>query len=181
MPALGANPNEMSIMAEQEATDAPIKQIIEFNASEFEEAVKFTIDAIRKYIDDKDETPLNSMVDLEMGEMKLPLRGFTMGQVAQELRKNKYFVVVNSRDGTIQSNVMQQAQISKTMSTLAPMSPAWNKMSIKMAKLNGQNLTDQDLAAPQAPQPQQLGAQQPTPTETTPINAAQLKYPALAQ
>ena len=67
MPDLGANPNEMSIMADQEATDAPIKQIIEFNRPFFEEAVNFTMDAIRKFVSDEDETPLNSTIDIEMG------------------------------------------------------------------------------------------------------------------
>ena len=86
MPDLGANPNEMSIMAGQEATDEPIKQIIEFNASAFRDAVKFTMDAIRKFIDDDDQTPLNSMVDIESGDNQLPIRGFTLGDVAQELR-----------------------------------------------------------------------------------------------
>lgn len=183
MPDLGANPNEMSIMAEQEATDSPIKQIIEYNASTFEDAVNFTIDAVRKFIPDDDQTPINSTVDIEAGDTKLPMRGFPLGWIAQELRKNKYFVVVNSRDGTIPSNVMEQAQISKTMSTLMPGTPAWNKMSIKMAKLNGQNLQDADLAQPQmAPQggPQDV-QNQPIPTETSAVNAATLKHPALAQ
>lgn len=180
MPDLGANPNEMSIMAEQEATDAPIKQIIEFNASEFEMAVNITIDALRKFVDDDDQTPINSTVDIDVGDVQTPMRGIPLGWVAKELRDNKYFVVVNSRDGTIPSGVMQQAQISKTMSTLAPGTPAWNKMSIKQAKLNGQNITEADLqiAAPQGmPAPQDAGAA-PIPTETSPINAAALKHPA---
>jgi hypothetical protein len=181
-PDLGANPNEMSIMADQEATDAPIKQIIEYNASSFEDAVNFTINAIREHIEDDDQTPINSTVDIEAGDAMLPMRGFPLGWIAQELRKNKYFVVVNSRDGTIPSNVMEQAQITKTMSTLVPGTPAWNKMSIKMAKLNGQNLQDADLAQPQMPQggPQEV-QNQPIPTETSATSAVSLKHPALAQ
>lgn len=177
MPDLGANPNEMSIMAEQEATDAPIKQIIEFNASEFEMAVNITMDAIRKFVPDDDQTPLNSTVDIEVGDTKIPMRGIPLGMVAQELRQNKYFVVINSRDGTMPSGVMQNAQIDKTMAKLAPGSPAWNKLSVKQARLNGQNITEADLMAPQAaPAP---GAQQTAPvlSETSPLNAATLKHP----
>src|SRR5574343_484482 len=181
MPDLGANPNKMSIMAEQEATDAPIKQIIEFNSSAFEDAVLFTMDAIRKFIPDDDQTPINSTVDIDAGDMQIPMRGFPMGWIAKELRDNKYFVVVNSRDGTIPSNVMEQAQISKTMSTLVPGTPAWNKMSLKMAKLNGQNLSEGDLAMAQgAPAGNPQEAAQPVPTETTALNAATLKHPAIA-
>jgi hypothetical protein len=152
MPDLGANPNEMSLMAEQEATDAPIKQIIEFNASEFEMAVLFTMDAIKKFVADDDQTPLNSTVDLEIGGQQVPLRGISLGMVAQELRMNKYFVVVNARDGTTPSGVMQQAQITKTMSALQPGTPAWNKLSIKQARLNGQNISEADLQMAAPPQ-----------------------------
>lgn len=151
MPDLGANPNQMAIMASQEATDEPIKQIIEFNASEFEEAVKFTMAAIREFVDDNDQTPLNSMIDIESGDVKLPMRGFSLGNVAQELRANKYFVVVNSRDGTIPSGTMQNAQLDLSMSKMAPGTSAFNKLAVKQAKLNGQNITESDM---QPPQPQ---------------------------
>ncbi len=161
MPDLGANPNEMSIMASQEATDEPIKQVMQFNASEFEMAVNFTIDAIRKFVPDDDRTPLNSMIDIEQGDAKMPMRGFALGDVAQELRMNKYFVVVNQRDGTIPSGTMQNAQLDKSMAKLMPGTPAYNKLAVKQAKLNGQNITEEDMnpAAPaQAPAPQE-GAQ----------------------
>jgi hypothetical protein len=182
LPDLGANPNEMSIMADQEATDAPIKQVIEFNASEFEMAVNMTMDAIRKFVTDKDETPINSTVDIETGDVKTPMRGFPLGWIAQELRQNKYFVVVNSRDGTIPSGVMQNALIDKSMSKLQPGTPAWNKLAVKQAKLNGQNvaLEDVQMPAPQGmPQEAPTGASTPIPTETSPVNAATLKHPQL--
>lgn len=179
MPDLGANPNEMSIMASQEATDEPIKQIIEFNASEFEEAVNFTIDAIRKFVSDDDQTPLNCMTDIESGGTQLPMRGFTLGDVAQELRANRYFVVVNSRDGIVPSGTMQNAQIAQVLSTLQPGTPAYNKLVLSKAKLNGQNLTDADLQIAQAPMPampEGAAAAQPIPTETSPVTAQSLKF-----
>jgi len=183
-PDLGANPNEMSIMAEQEATDSPIKQIIEWNSSTFEDAVNFTMDSLRRFVEDDDQTPLNSTTDIEMGEIKTPMRGIPLGWIAKELRDNKYFVVVNSRDGTIPSNVMEQAQITKTMSAILPGSPAWLKLSTKLAKLNGQNITEEDQAQPQPQAPQGTPEQPPAggmPTETTALNAAQLKHPQLAK
>lgn len=182
MPDLGANPNEMSIMAEQEAIDAPIKQIMEFNASEYEFAVNITMEAIRKFVDDDDMTPINSTVDIEMGDIKTPMRGIPLGWVANELRENKYFVEINSRSGTIPSNVMEQTQIGKTMQTLAPGSPAWLKMSKKMAQLNGQNISVEDMGMP-APQPMPGEVPQggEMATETSPVNAATLKHPNLAQ
>lgn len=175
-PDLGSSPNEMSIMSAQETADAPIKQVIEWNATVFEEAVIFAMDFIRKFVPDDDQTPLNSTVDLEMGDMQIPLRGIPLGWVAQELRKTRHFVVVNSRDGTVPSNVMELAKARETMSTLPQGTPAWNKMALKVAKLNGHNLTVEDMGMPapqSAPAPDES---MPTPTETTPLNAATLKY-----
>lgn len=178
MPDLGANPNQMSIMAAQEATDEPIKQIIEFNASTFEDAIKFTMDAIRKFVPDDDQTPLNSMVDLDIGDAKIPMRSMSLGMVAQELRANKYFVIVNSRDGTIPSGTMKQAQITQTISAFASGTPAFNKLAIEQAKLNGYNIKLEDLSmpAPQIPpnvMPPESGA--PVPTETDATTAESLK------
>lgn len=177
-PDLGSSPNEMSIMWIQESTDAPIKQIIEWNAPMFEEAVDFTMDFIRKFVDDDDQTPLNSLVEIEMGDGTIPLRGIPLGWVAKELRQNKYFTVVNSRDGTVPSSVMETAQIDQTMNTLTPGSPAWNKFAIKRAKTQGMNLKAEDLALPGQPQAPSGGGgvpPPPPPTETSPVNAVTLK------
>jgi len=168
-PDLGANPNQMAIMSDQETSDAPIKQIIDFNASEFEMAVLFTMDAIRKFIPDDDMTPINSTVDIEIPNAKTPMRGVPLGWVASELRMNKYFVVINRRDGTVPSGVMQNAQIDKAMQDLAPGSPAWNKLAIKRAQINGQNLTMDDLQPPQPPAGPGPGAG-PAPTGAEPPN-----------
>ncbi len=169
-PDLGANPNQMAIMSDQETSDAPIKQIIDFNASEFEMAVLFTMDAIRKFVPDDDQTPINSTVDIEISGTKTPMRGVPLGWVAQELRMNRYFVDINRRDGTVPSGVMQNALIDKAMQDIAPGSPAWNKLAIKRAQINGQNLTIDDLQPPQAPP---SAGQPPAPaTPQDPLQAA---------
>lgn len=175
-PDLGSSPNEMSIMSAQENADAPIKQIIEYNASEFEMAVRFTMQFIREFVDDDDQTPLNSMVDLEAGDRQVPLRGIPLGWVARELKKNRYFVVVNSRDGTIPSNVMELAKARETVSMLPQGTPAWNKMAVKIAKLNGHNVTAEELAMGQPAGPAGMPEGGAIPTETTPLSPAQLKY-----
>ena len=175
-PDLGSSPNEMSIMSAQENADAPIKQIIEWNATMFKEAVEFTMDFIRKFVPDDDQTPLNSMVDIETADTKTPVRGIPLGWVAKELRMNKFFVVVNSRDGTIPSNVMELAKARETMSTLPQGTPAWNKMSLKVAQVNGHSFSMEDLGMPQPGGGAEVPQGGPIPTETTPLNAATLKY-----
>lgn len=182
-PDLGANPNEMSIMAEQESTDAPIKQVIEWNASEFEMAINITMDFIRKFVPDDDETPLNTMLDLDIGAVNLPMRGIPLGWVAKELRANKYFVVVNSRDGTIPSGVMQEARLSRVQNTLAPGSPGWNKINMQRAELHGIDISEDEMAMsapvemPTEGSPGAAGEPKTTPiqTETTPADAVALK------
>jgi hypothetical protein len=179
-PDLGANPNEMSIMADQEETDAPIKQVVEWNTTAFEEVWLFAMDAIRKFVADDDMTPINSTTELGTAQENTDIRQFPLGWVAEELRKNRYFVVVNSRDGTVPSGVMQKAEINQSMQDLPPGTPAWNKLAVQRAKLNGQDVKLEDLSIPApagAPQAQSPGGQAPLPTETSPLDALALKYP----
>jgi hypothetical protein len=178
-PDLGANPNEMSIMADQDSADAPIKQIIQYNAQAFKECWLFTMDAIRKFIPDDDMTPINSMTDITIGDSKVPMRSFPLGWVAEELRKNKYFVVVNQRDGTIPSGVMKKAELTQTMANMMPGTPAWNKLAVQLAKENGQDVKLEDMMAPAptAPQPS-AGANAPIQSETSPVSAQSLKHPS---
>jgi hypothetical protein len=178
MPDLGSSPNEMSILSLQESTDAPIKQITEFNGPEYEMAIKMAMEALRQFVDVDDQTPINSMTDIETADAKFPMRGIPLGWVAEELRQNKYFVVVNTKSGVVQSNVMEQTQLDRAMRTVTPGSPAWNKLSIKMAAMNGQNIKEEDLAMPQAPQVAPQGGESSMPsTETSPVSAYDLKHP----
>jgi hypothetical protein len=146
----GGSVTATQIISEEENADMTIKQIMEFNASECKALVDFSIAIIQETVDKKDDTPLNITTKIKMDDgQEVPIEGVTLGAIVEELNARKYFVKINSRSGAIPSNVMKQAQIARTMATLPPGSPAFNKMAIKSANLNDQDITLDDLTAPQ--------------------------------
>ena len=149
----GADVTATQILAEEEAQNALIKQIMEWNASESKFAIEMTMDAITQFVSKKDKTPLNitTQLDTEFGQVEID--SITLGMVADELRKFNYFVKVNSRSGAIPSNAFKQAQISRMLSLLPPGSAAQIKAIRSFAKLNDFDLNAEDLGVVQQ-QPQ---------------------------
>lgn len=166
----GENYTATQILAEEENADQVIKQIMEFNASESKFAVEVTMDFIRKFISSKDKTPLNLLTEVTIEGEKLNAAGVTMGMVASELKKNKYFCRINTRSGSIPSNTMTLAQISRVMQVVNPQSPAFVKLTKKMADLNGQDVSMEELTP--TPMAQVDPSGQPIPTETEDVNPA---------
>jgi hypothetical protein len=60
---------------------------------------------------------------------------------------------------------------------LPPMSPAWVKLAVKKAKLNGQNVREEDMGMEQPAAPEGGAPQGEVLTETSPLNAYSLKHP----
>jgi len=76
--------------------------------------------------------------------------GVTLGMVRDELSKHNYFVKVNARTGAIPSNVLQQAQISKTLQFTMPGTPAYAKLTHQLAQLMDRDVSMEEFAPPQA-------------------------------
>lgn len=154
----GANVTATQVLAEEESANAFVKQIMEYNASETQHLVEVTMDCVLKFSTKKDKTPLNltTKIDLGEGDMIRP-DGVTLGMVRDELSKHNYFVKVNARTGAIPSNVLQQAQISKTLQFTMPGTPAYAKLTHQLAQLMDRDVSMEEFAPPQAPAPQEGG------------------------
>ena len=148
----GADVTATQILAEEEAQNALIKQIMEWNASESKFAVELTLDFIKDFVGKNDKTPLNLATTVEIEGEQVGIDSITLGMISDELRKEDYFVKVNSRSGAIPSNTFKQAQLSRVLQTLPPGSPAFNQRVVELAKLNDVDLTLEQLAPPQQPQ-----------------------------
>lgn len=176
---LGINLNELShsdsttatqIMMEEESQNALIKQIGEYNATEYKFAVQLTMDFMKKFVKKNNDTPvqLTTAVKLEADEpgekpMETKIETITLGMVADELRKTDYFVRINARTGAIPSNMMQQAQVSRMMQVTTPGTKAFSKLQAQLAQLNDRDLAEEDFTPPQQAAPP--GDMQPVPTE----------------
>lgn len=165
----GTSVTATQIIAEEENSDATIKQVMEDNASETKMAVKITMDMISK-LSKKDNTPLNitTMIETEEGEARMDY--VTMGMVADELKSRRWFVVINNRSGTYPSNVMRQAQISRMLQYTAPGTPAYNKLVYQLAQINDRDLKMGDFSAP-APQMPEGTEENAMPSETDELMA----------
>lgn len=153
----GAQVTATQIMMEEESSNALVKQIREYNASEEKFAVELTLDFMKKFIRKSNDTlvhlPSRMKTENEEGQMvEIEMNQITLGAVADELRKNDYFCIINARTGSIPSNIVQQAQLSRLMPFAQPGTKAFGKIAEKMAQLNNSDLGIDDFA-PEAPEP----------------------------
>lgn len=159
----GANVTATQIEAEEESQSAFVKQVQEYNASEFKLMLDYSIELIKETVPSSDPTPINltTAIELEDGTTIKP-EGITLGMIADELRKRKYFIRVNSRSGAIPSQIYKKAQVNSIMPYLPPGSPAQLKAVREIARLSDQDFTLEELGG----NPGKLESQQPLATET---------------
>ena len=150
------NVTATQIIAEEENANAFVKQTQEYNASEYKFVAEVTLDFIQKFCK-KSKTKLNLSTEIEMEGQKVKMDEVTLGMVADELNKYDYYVRVNARTGALPTNVMEQAQVSRVLSSLPPGSPGFNKMLIQFARLNGQQINPEDIAPPMQGGPSSQG------------------------
>jgi hypothetical protein len=175
------------IRALDENSSAFVKQVMEYNASESKFLVELTIDFITQFVSKKNKSPLNlmTMIEGEDAQKGIVARadGMTLGDLAQELKDNNYFVVIDSRTGAIPSHLMQITNYEQQMARMDPMSPAFAKLNIGLAHLQGIDLSESDFGIQQQTAPGMPGEAPPpgaTPTGTDRLNIQQMSSVPIA-
>lgn len=143
------NPNQLEILTQEENSDAWVRQMMEYNASETQKAVEITLDAIRKFVSPKSKIPLDLTTTMDVEGMQVRPEGITMGMIAQELRDHHYFVRVNARTGAIPSNTMLRAKLAVTKANAVPGSKAWLKIVDMENKVNDIDIPIDDFSMDQ--------------------------------
>ena len=184
----GEDVTATQILAEEESANSWIKQVMEYNAGEAEFIVNATMQNIRDFVPKSNKTPLNLTTRIpvkrqeevigpdgqpQLVEVEDQARAdsITLGDVADELKKKRYFTKVNSRTGAIPSNLLLQSQASKLLSLAQPGSKAQKSLTGQLSELNDIDLDAEDYFAPaQGPEVPQAGAAPdaggPIPTDT---------------
>ena len=168
-----ANATATQILADSENADQFAQQIMEYNASETEFELDASLNAIKSFVKTSNKTVLNITTPLRLnnGE-ELSVKRITLGAVADEVRKNKYFFKVNSRTGSIPSNVVRRARLMNTLSLLPPESPQQIQIAKQIAQLDDVNLSfDAPEQQPAEPMPP------PTPPSALPPEIAPSQPP----
>jgi len=141
------------IIAEEESQNAFVKQMMEYNATEIKFLVEVVMDVIMEFVDKDDKTPLNMTTKLKMEGVEVKPDSITLGDVAEELRTNNYFVQVNSRSGAIPTELMKQARVTRAMQIAQPGTPLEASLRKQFLDLNGIDYVEEELQAPpQAPE-----------------------------
>lgn len=173
----GNNVTASQVIAETENADAFIKQIGEYNASEWQFLLEIGLDLSKKFIAPRNNTPIDSTVKVKItdqgeSELSMKMSSFTYGDIVSELKKSNYFVLVNSRSGAYPSGIMEQAQISRIMAVTPPGTAAHYKLMEQLAVVNNRDFSIEDFMPPQAP-PQE--SEQGTPEEALMTETDRLK------
>jgi len=151
----GANVTATQILAEEEAQNALIKQIMEYNATESKFAVDLTIDFIKRFVPKNDKTPLNLSTKIDTPEGEKRVDEVTLGNISEELKAHHYWTRINARTGVYPSNVLRSAQVSRMLNLATPGSPAYTKLVSEFAGIHdidipGSEFLPQQQEAPEA-------------------------------
>jgi len=127
------------VIAEEQASNAFILQMMEYNASDTKELIECTIDAITEYVNVKNKTPLNLMsrITLPDGSTSSLNQQTTMGMLAKELKEGNYFVITDSRTGAIPSDLMKQITLEQQLQVEIPGSPEAKEIARLLAQQRG--------------------------------------------
>ena len=170
------------ILALEENSNAFVKQVMEYNASESQFLVELTLDFITQFVGKKNKSPLNltTQIDLGGGET-VRADGFTLGQLSRELKDNNYFVKINARTGAIPSKALERAQLAGVLGLAAPGSPAHTKLVGQIARLSDIDIPGADFmqAQPQGGAPSEIPVEQATGTDRLTVSAQSDQTPIL--
>lgn len=169
----GANKTATQVIQETKSSDAWIEQMMSYNHKEFEFCLEVVLDLMKKTISKKNKTIVDSPVRLKIGDQKLSAKGITLGQVADELNKFKYYVIVDPRSGAVKTDYLKLLQLQNILPLLQPGTPEFQKVAYSIAKLNNIEF-DEVPSQPQMPQPgqpqgQQQGGGMPMPMQGGPL------------
>lgn len=135
------------VIAEEQASNAFILQMMEYNATETKELIECTMDAITEFVSPKNKTPLNLMtrISLPDGSTSRLDKETTMGMLSKELKGGPYFVITDSRTGAIPTDLMKQIKLEQQLQIEIPGSPEAKELARQLAQ-------DRGITRPQATQ-----------------------------
>lgn len=157
------------VIAEEEASNAFVAQMQEYNSWETEEFIECVMEMIKENVSNSNKSPLNLLTDIKFpdGSSKPITNEITMGQLAKTLKNGNWFAVTDKRTGYIPSDLTKMIQEERLLSMTPPNTPEYSDLRRRIAMRMG---IESNVAI--EPAPQQGGAapggepQPPIPAET---------------
>jgi hypothetical protein len=149
----GSGITKGQVIAEEQAGNAFVLQMQEYNASETKELVECVIDAIKEFVSVKNKTPLNLLTRLTLptGKAMKMEKTITMGMLSKELKDSNYFVAADARSGAIPSDLTKMIYEERQLAITPPNSPEYNELYRRMAMRRGLDMQLKSQNGPAAP------------------------------
>lgn len=175
----GAGITRGQVIAEEQASNAFVLQMMEYNAEDSKELIECTMDAITEYVSPKNKTILNlrTQIMLESGEMVKLKDAITMGMLSKTLKEGNWFVDPDVRTGAIPSDLTKMIQEERLLGMTPPGTPEYSQVYKQIAMRMG---SDIKLNPPvQMPGVDQSGQPQGAPQGQRPAETQRI-LPAMA-
>jgi hypothetical protein len=161
------------VIAEEQASNAFVLQMMEYNASETKELLECTMDGITEFVSNKNKTSLNLLtrINLPSGDSARLDKDITMGMLSKELKDGNWFVVNDSRTGAIPSDLTKLIHEEAQLVMTPPGTPEYRELYRRIGMRRGIDMTLRSPEATVQPGPTS-GApkggepEEPTPAET---------------
>lgn len=143
------------VIAEEQASNAFILQMMEYNATETQELIECIIEGIKTYVKKSNKSPLNLLtrITLADGSTSKLDKDVTMGMLSTELKNGNWFVVTDSRTGAIPSDLMKSIYLERQLAYEIPGSPQQVEIKNRLARMRGIDIGTAQQAQPQPGKP----------------------------
>lgn len=142
---------QYQILAEEEKSTAFINSIQSRNTGDWEFTLQVLLDLGSKFIEKSNKSLIDVTASIQVDGVALEKGEYTLGAWADEIKKNNYFVKVDSSSGAIPSNVVRQAKLQRVMGVLQPGSPEFVEAVKDFAMLNDREINSAPPTPPEAP------------------------------
>jgi hypothetical protein len=149
------------VLQEEESANAFIQQTMADNAPEIKNMWDITIDTIPKVVSTRDNTPLDMTTEIRIDGENVSLRNlpaerqFTLGKLAEILKKRHFFTKIDDQTGTVGSRSMKRAQILSSLQFAIQGSPEYNELTRQLNE--NSDIDIGHVSAPQGAPPVQQG------------------------
>ena len=164
------------VISEEESANAFIQQTMADNSFEIKNMWDMVIDSIPKLVNIRDKTPLDLTTKVKIDGEEISIRSlpddrqFTLGKLAEILKKRHFFTRIDDRTGTVGSRAMKRAQIMSALQFAQQGTPEFNELA---NQLYANSDLDINIKPPQQAEPQGQGqgqqAQGPAPSGAFPM------------
>ena len=159
------------VIAEEQASNAFVMQMMEYNRDTVKELVEDCMQGIVENVSPKNKSILNLLtkISLPQGGLQKIENEITLGILKNTLANGNWFVVVDSRTGARTSDLMQTIYLERQLAMTQPGTPEYQELYKQMAQVRGIEIGQPEMPIPPPQGPQGQGPQaagQPIPAET---------------